>query len=385
MSKFRRFAHRLDTGLDTLRLRYRRRAGRAGPAKVQAHRGFGTPTRLIVSGHVIKGSADDPEPEPGVGLMADIRATVRRYIESEVMGARLTIRAGAAQAVTFSDSDGYFSAELPVVPPAGESEGGGDGVTWRDVTVTLDDVPGSRLPPQEVGAEVMVVPAGTRFGVISDIDDTVMNTGISNLRRNWRQVIRSDPRLREAFPGLPELYRALACDRHGVQRQPIFYVSSASWGFYKLFTRFMELQRIPRGPLLLKNYGLDGEQWFSGDHSLHKTRMIERLFATYPDMRFILVGDSGQHDARIYRGVVDRHPDRVLAVWIRDVSDKPERKAEIQTLIDELREAGVPAAFGPHLLGAATEAAQAGWIDPAAVDAVAAAVAEAAHSGTLEA
>ncbi len=381
MSTLRRLANRLDTGLDTLRLRYRRRAGRAGPAKVQAHRGFGTPTRLIVSGHVIKGNADDPEPEPGVGLMADIRATVRRYIESEVMGARLTIRAGAAQAVTFSDSDGYFSAELPVAPA---SEGESEGVTWRAVTVTLDDVPGSRLPPREFAAEVMVVPPGTRFGVISDIDDTVMNTGINNFRRNWRQVIRSDPRLREAFPGLPELYRALACDRHGVQRQPIFYVSSASWGFHTLFARFMELQRIPQGPLLLKNYGLDGEQWFSGDHSLHKTRMIERLFATYPDMRFILVGDSGQHDAKIYRGVVDRHPDRVLAVWIRDVSDKAERKAEIRALIDELRESGVPAAFGPHLLGAATEAAQAGWIDPAAVDAVAAAVAEAARIGTLD-
>jgi phosphatidate phosphatase APP1 len=356
MSALRRLAHRIDNGLDALRLQLRQRRMRGGPAQVHAHLGFGTPTRLLLSGHVADGSVGDPAREPERGLMADVRAMARRYVESEIMGARLTICRGGEETTTVTDSDGFFTAELPAEPPASE------GVVWRDVTVTLEHVPGSLQPPSDFTAEVMSVPAGTRFGVVSDLDDTVMDTGIHDFRRHWRKVIRSDPRLRETFPGLPELYRSLAFDSAGVQRHPIFYVSSASWGFHEPYARFLDLHGIPRGPLFLKDYGLDGEQWFAGDHARHKTRAIERLFETYPGMPFILIGDSGQDDATIYRDVAARHPGRVLAVWIRDVSVDAGRKARIQALVDALREEGVPATFDTGLLAAARHASRAGWL-----------------------
>jgi len=360
MSRLRRFAHRIDDGLDALRLQLRERRMRGGPARVDAHLGFGTPTRLFVSGHVVDAAAGDPEREPAAGLMADIRALARRYVESEIMGARLTIRHGGAQATAVTDSDGYFSAELPAEPQAGG--GHGEGVMLREVTVTLDHVPGSRQPPSDFTIEVMTVPAGTRFGVVSDLDDTVMDTGVHDVRRHWRKVIRSDPRRRDTFPGLPELYRALAFDTQGVQRQPIFYVSSASWGFYGPYTRFLDLHRIPRGPMFLKDYGLDAEQWFAGDHARHKTRAIERLFEAYAGMPFILVGDSGQDDATIYRDAAERHPGRVLAVWIRDVSMDPDRKGRIRSLVDALRDEGVSATFDAELRAAAEAASEAGWL-----------------------
>jgi phosphatidate phosphatase APP1 len=357
MSRLRRIAHHLDDRLDALRLQLRQRRMRTGAARVHAHLGFGTPTRLIVSGHVVGASAGDPAREPATGLVADMRALAMRYVESEIMGARLTIRHGAGEATTVTDSDGFFTAELPAEPIAGT------GVGWRQVTVTLEHVPGSLQLPSDFAAEVMTVPGGTRFGVISDLDDTVMDTGIHDLRRHWRKVIRSDPRLRDTFPGLPELYRALAFDVDGVQRQPIFYVSSASWGFYEPYARFLQLHGIPRGPLFLKDYGLDAEQWFAGDHARHKTRSIERLFDIYPAMPFILIGDSGQDDASIYRDVVARHPGRVLAVWIRDVSVAPARKERIQALVDAMREeGGVPATFDGELRAAGEAASKAGWL-----------------------
>ncbi len=355
MSRLLRIANRIDDGLDALRLLLRQRRMRGAPARVHCHLGFGTPARLLVSGHVVDGSATEPSAQPATGLLADIRALATRYVESQVMGARLTLRHGAAQTSAMSDSDGFFSAELAVEPTPG------DGLAWRQVTVTLEHVPGSRQAPSDFSAEVMTVPAGTRFGVISDLDDTVMDTGIHDFRRHWRKVLRSDPRLRQTFPGLPELYRALAFDGGGVQRQPIFYVSSASWGFQEPYTRFLELHGIPRGPLFLKDYGLQGEQWFAGDHARHKTRAIERLFEVYADMPFILVGDSGQDDAAIYRDLAARHRGRVLAVWIRDVSAEGARKEGIRDLIEALRSEGVSATFDAALLAAAKEAERAGW------------------------
>jgi phosphatidate phosphatase APP1 len=355
MSRLLRIANRIDDGLDALRLQLRQRRMRGDAARVHAHLGFGTPTRLLVSGHVVDGSASAPTAQPATGLVADVRAMARRYVESNVMGARLTIRHGTAQETVVTDSDGFFSAELAAEPkPAA-------GLAWPEVMVTLEHVPGSRQAPSDFAAQVMTVPAGTRFGVISDLDDTVMDTGIHDFRRHWRKVIRSDPRLRDTFPGLPELYRALAFDSQGVQRQPIFYVSSASWGFHEPYTRFLELHGIPRGPLFLKDYGIQGEQWFAGNHARHKTRAIERLFDVYADMPFILIGDSGQDDAMIYREVVARHRGRVIAMWIRDVSADGARKARIRALVDAVREEGVSATFDPTLLTAARDAAQAGW------------------------
>ncbi|HEX2540113.1 MAG TPA: phosphatase domain-containing protein [Caldimonas sp.] len=356
MSRLRRLAHRIDNGVDALRLQLRERRMRVGPARVHAHLGFGTSTRLFVSGHVVDGSVGDPADAPATGLLADIRAMARRYVESEIMGAKLTIRHGAAATTAVTDSDGFFAAELPAEPTPGE------GLTWRRVTVTLEQVPGSRQAPSDFAAEVMSVPPGTRFGVISDLDDTVMDTGIHDFRRHWRKVIRSDPRLRDTFPGLPELYRALAYDGEGVQRQPIFYVSSASWGFHEPYGRFLELHGIPRGPLFLKDYGLDGEQWFAGEHARHKTRAIERLFDAYPDMPFILVGDSGQDDATIYRDIAAKHAEHVLAVWIRDVSADARRSADIAALIEALSRSGVPAVFDVTLEAAYEQAAKAGWL-----------------------
>lgn len=374
MSRFRRIASRIDDGLDLARMQFRRLRG-LERVVARPHRGFGTARRLIVGGHVVKGDESSPgtaRPVPP-GTWDNLRATLRRYIESEIMGARLTLRHGQAEVAAVTDSDGFFEVALPVaLPPS-------DQVVWHAVDVTLESWPGARgAAPRRVSAEVMVPPAGARFGIISDMDDTVLRTGIGAFRRNWRQVIESDPMQREAFPGLPELYRVLTHDRKGVQRQPIFYVSSAAWGFYDLFTRFLDLKEIPQGPIFLKNYGLDETKWFAGGHGLHKTAAVERLFDVYPEMRFILIGDSGQDDAMIYRRIVANHPDRVLAVWIRDVSHGDARRAEIAALIDEVNEAGVPAAFGPDLLGAAREAAAAGWIPAAAVDQVEAAVAEAA-------
>ena len=152
-----------------------------------------------------------------------------------------------------------------------------------------------------------------------------------------------------------------------MQRRPVFYVSSAAWGFYPLFRDFMALRDIPSGPMFLKNYGLDRNKWFAGSHSAHKAHVIERLLEFYPRMRLILVGDSGQDDARIYGDIVARHPGRILAVWIRDVSAEPGRRAEVAGLIDELEAAGVHAAFGPDLIGAAQQAAAQGWMPREAV------------------
>lgn len=373
-SQLRRIASHIDDGLDRARMHLRRLTGLDDPVHVQVYRGHGTRARLIVSGSVFVSEKEEERKRFRPAILTDLRATLGRYIERGVMGARLTVSLDDAKTTVTSDSDGFFEAVLDVALPAG------DRVQWPEVTVRLEDFPGSRQPPSEHAGEVMVTGEDADIGLVSDIDDTVMRTGVHDLRRNWRQAIRSDPELREAFPGLAELYLGMTHDEEGVQRRPVFYVSSAAWGFYPLFRDFMALRDVPAGPLFLKNYGLDRNKWFAGGHRAHKAQVIERLLELYPRMRFVLVGDSGQQDARIYADIVARHPERILAVWIRDVASAPQRRAEVADLMGELKAAGARAAFGPDLVVAARQAAEEGWMPREAVQPVVEAVEAAASA-----
>lgn len=62
----------------------------------------------------------------------------------------------------------------------------------------------------------------------------------------------------------------------------------------------------------------------------HKRGLIDELLGLYPDLPFIFVGDSGQHDPEIYAGAVDRWGPRIACSYIRDVTDDPDRAAEIE-------------------------------------------------------
>ena len=100
----------------------------------------------------------------------------------------------------------------------------------------------------------------------------------------------------------------------------MLYVSRAPWGIYEILEEFFQRHEIPVGPILfLREWGISWRHPLprrAVDHKRHPDRGDDGL---YDDMPFVLIGDSGQHDPEIYAGIVDRHPGRVRAVYIRDV------------------------------------------------------------------
>src|SRR5690606_668440 len=97
-------------------------------------------------------------------------------------------------------------------------------------------------------------------------------------------------------------------DRAGMH--PIFYLSSSPWNLYHLFDDFMEGHDVPVGPILLRDYGFSDEKLFKSSHESHKTLHILQILDAFPDLPFVLVGDSGQRDPEIYQQIVQERPDR---------------------------------------------------------------------------
>ena len=95
-------------------------------------------------------------------------------------------------------------------------------------------------------------------------------------------------------------------------------MSSSPWNLYDLLVDFLDLNDIPEGPLLLRDFGLDANKESSG-HMGHKFKEIKQILEVYPHLNFVLIGDSGQEDPAIYREIVSKFPGRILAIYIRDV------------------------------------------------------------------
>jgi phosphatidate phosphatase APP1 len=136
-------------------------------------------------------------------------------------------------------------------------------------------------------------------------------------------------------------------------------VSSSPWNLYDVIAEFLEAQHIPAGPLLLRDWDLGPSLLRNASY---KSGVIREILATYPGMRFVLIGDSGQEDPEIYSDVVATHPGRILAVYIRNVRQHPEDSPVIRELAERIAHAGSTLVLADDTLTVARHAAAHGWI-----------------------
>ena len=284
-----------------------------------------------------------------------------RRIESDPLpNARIRATVGGTSAELTADDEGFFSAWVDLPTPVVAPDG------WIPIGLEL-------LSPTEHGlpalgeSEALLAPPSARFITISDMDDTVLQSHVTSLVQAFRTVLLGNARTRLPFPGVAAFYRALHAGASGGEQNPIAYVSSSPWNLYDLLTDFLDHQQIPRGPLTLRDWDLNREAL--GRSRLHrfKDAAIRDIMRAYSTLPVILVGDSSQQDPEIYRDVVREFPDRVLAIYIRDVKRTSERRAAIAALIAEVEASHSVLVLAEDTMAAARHAAERGLIDPKAL------------------
>jgi phosphatidate phosphatase APP1 len=273
--------------------------------------------------------------------------------------ARVRARAAHADArdhEILADDEGFLrhwlETSTPFSPPG-----------WHGVTLALADAPNGASV--RATAQVLTPATTATFGVVSDMDDTVLQSEVTSFLRAARMVLLENALTRLPFPGVAAFYRALERGATGAEANPIFYVSSSPWNLYDVIDGFLSAQQIPTGPLLLRDWDFGR---LNERHARDKGTVIREIFDTYPALPFLLVGDSGQEDPEIYTELVREHPERVRAVYIRNVTPNAERTERIQRLAREVADAGSTLVLADDTLAAATHAALHGWIASDALD-----------------
>ena len=279
---------RLEHRFHAWRERRARRRGRT--ATVVPFPGYGGPGWIRVVGRVLILPSTRKR-----GKDASVRGW-RSFVGIPVSFAAVTITvAGRAHEVT-ADRGGVIDCRIEADLPSG----------WQQVLVAAEG-------EDPIPARVFIVAEDVRFGVVSDVDDTVMVTALPRpLIAAWNSFV-VDEHARTPVPGMAVLLERLMRDNPG---SPMIYLSTGAWNVAPTLNRFLSRHLFPAGSMLLTDWGPTHDRWFrSGpEHKLHN---LGRLAEEFPHVRWLLIGDDGQHDEAIYGQFLVEHPEKVTAVAIR--------------------------------------------------------------------
>lgn len=295
----------------------KRVTGLLRPMIIQPYRGFIADGVAHVRARVMEEPVFDAAPG-GLRIDATLAANLLRWVVLDMAGVEVTVSVGGNSVTGMSNADGFVIVKVPV----GDVSPG-----WHRVDLTAMD--GTR----EVTARGRLVrpdPA-SQIAVISDIDDTVLSTGMTDGLKAVQRTLLRDAHGRKPVPGTPSLYRGLARGLGGRPESTFFYVSSGPWNLYDMLIQFLGVRGFPRGPLFMTDWrpgpklpvldkAGDGPDSASHKQTLgHKRARIRRILDSYPELSFVLIGDSGEADPEVYQEFLDSDPDRIRAALIRDV------------------------------------------------------------------
>jgi phosphatidate phosphatase APP1 len=329
--------------------RFRRRAPR--PHTIALYDGFGAHGRALIQGRVLARETI-PDPSPRHAGWQNALAILRRIDADPLAWAVVRVTVGDSSQDFHADDEGFFAGWMDARSPRRIDD------DWVRVRAAL--VSSSHRATATEGRALLPA-TDPDFLVISDVDDTVLQSNVTSFLRAARTMLFENARTRLPFPGVAAFYQALRRGPHGRARNPMFYVSSSPWNLHDVIAEFLDVQGIPRGPLLLRDVDVGLDLLSSRPHHVHKREMIRRVLTTFP-APVILIGDSGQQDPEIYRDIVHDNRGRVLAVYIRNVSMNDERRRAIEALADEVIATGSSLVLADDTLAAARHAADQGYI-----------------------
>ncbi|WP_104164466.1 App1 family protein [Arthrobacter sp. SX1312] len=296
----RHVAMRLDDAW--LRFQTRRAIRRGRMETVIPYTGYGSTSWVRVLARVVLSDPRDAVPGSDEGRLKPLQDGMRgwrNFTSAPVAHAVVHVTIGDTVHDVEADRGGVVDARIPVNLAAG----------WHNITLQTG---GSRAAE----APVRIVEDGTEFGVVSDIDDTVMVTALPRpFLAAWNTFVL-DEHARTPTPGMAVLYERIV---RTVPSAPVLYLSTGAWNVAPTLSRFLSRNLYPAGPKLLTDWGPTRDRWFRSGQE-HKRLSLERLAEEFPEMKWLLVGDDGQHDEAIYAEFARRHPENVRAIAIRQLS-----------------------------------------------------------------
>jgi len=295
---------------------------------------YGSATRLYVRGRAIEDENIDLDQK---GIFNLLKNTWKRFETDEIKNAPLKITFSNGESVEgTTDGDGYYLIDEKI--EGLQNLTNEEGWITFELSFTNTNLKRDVLLNNRFPGEMLIPSEKAKFGVISDIDDTILYTGVvSSLK--WKVILntmfkRATKRLQ--LEGASDFYSKLHQGKTGQEANPIFYVSHSPWNLYRYLELFLKTNNFPKGPILLRSMA-SFRMRHKNDEKPQKQREISNLLKSYPDLPFILIGDSGEKDGDIYQEISALFPGRIKAIYLRSVNHS-KRMARIENLFSDFKD-----------------------------------------------
>ncbi|WJJ98255.1 App1 family protein [Algibacter luteus] len=290
---------------------------RKDPLQIIVFQTYGTANHLYLRGRAIEDETINLEQKGAFKLLFN---AWKRFETDEIKHAKLRVKIGDDRFYyVTTDNRGYFLLDERVndLNKYANVEG------WVKFEFSYEEEQLTRTIQAEnrFPGEMLIPCANAKFGVITDIDDTILHTGLTSILK-WRVLINTlltSAGKRLPLEDAPELYHLLHQGKTRHEANPIFYVSHSPWNLYRYLEYFLKKNNFPKGPIILRNFPKPFSKK-SKNEKPQKQKEIIGILKTYPKLKFILIGDSGEHDPYIYKEVAEAFPDRILAIYLRHVN-----------------------------------------------------------------
>lgn len=317
------------------------------------YEGFGNEKEILLVGRVIRDNRVGVS-KPEDSVWKNINKMRRRFMSVVIPGVVVKAEFQGEEYFVNTDEEGYFEFKInpkrSIQFPA----------RWQQVEFTLVDQVIRNQGEIKACGDVFLPVGNIDYGIISDVDDTIIPTGAMRLTEMLKTTFAKNAHTRVPFPGVSAFYKALQKGMDGIESNPFFYVSSSPWNLYDFLHELLQIHHIPKGPLMLRDIGLSRTELISGSHSEHKLGRIRQIISTYTQLSFMLIGDSGQEDPTIYLQIVREFPGRILMIFIRDVHSS--QHVSVEKISKELKELGVEMLLVKNTLEASQYAFSKGWV-----------------------
>ncbi len=283
-------------------------------ATVKVYHGYGHKDNLIVYGHVLAGKKTVQTTFKNNPVL-NIFNLIKLFFIKPLAGVRVRLMWQNQVFDSTTQQDGFFKFQW-----ASETE---VAAGWHQIIVQLIDNQGNTAA---TGEGKIFVPDSTQYGFISDIDDTVLVSHSARTGKKLRVLFTKNPHSRKTFADVVKFYSLLALSHtEPTLLNPFFYVSSSEWNLYDYLNEFFKHNGLPKGVFLLNEI----KRWYQlikTGNTKHQGKLIRvaRIIDAFPKQRFILLGDNSQSDPAIYVAIANKYPDKIVAIYIRNISLKKE-------------------------------------------------------------
>ncbi len=289
------------------------------PLQIITFRSYGTLNHLYLKGRALEDENIDLSKKGFFNLLLN---TYKRFGTDLIKNAPLILTLPDGRKIeTKTDEQGYFLIDETIENLLSLIDG--DGCLHYEIAFA-ENLMGRKIQNENrFKGEVFIPSEEAQFGIISDIDDTIMHTGLTS-QLKW-QVLKNTvfKRAEKRIPleGAADFYNKLVQGKTRNECNPMFYVSHGPWNLYRYLEIFLQKNNFPRGPILLRDFVNPFAKKYKPEKP-QKQKEIINLLKTYPQLPFILIGDSGEHDPDIYIEIAEAHPERILAIYMRSVNHK---------------------------------------------------------------